>query len=63
MTCVLGGLGSVLGVLVGGLLLGVLESFGAIFFGPEHALTLSFTVLIIFLLFRPSGLMGKRAFV
>jgi branched-chain amino acid transport system permease protein len=48
---------------LGGLLLGVLESFGAIFFGPEHALTLSFSVLIIFLLFRPSGLMGKRGFV
>jgi len=45
------------------LLLGVLESFGAIFFGPEHALTLSFSVLIVFLLFRPSGLMGKRGFV
>jgi branched-chain amino acid transport system permease protein len=44
---------------LGGLLLGVLESFGARFFGPEHALTLSF----IFLLFRPSGLMGKRGFV
>jgi branched-chain amino acid transport system permease protein len=63
VTCVLGGLGSVSGVLVGGLLLGVLESFGAIFFGPEHALTLSFSVLIVFLLFRPSGLMGKRGFV
>jgi branched-chain amino acid transport system permease protein len=63
VTCVLGGLGSVSGVLVGGLVLGVLESFGAIFFGPEHALTLSFTVLIILLIFRPSGIMGKRGFV
>ena len=63
VTCVLGGLGSVSGVLIGGLVLGVLESFGAIFFGPEHALTLSFTVLIILLIFRPSGIMGKRGFV
>jgi branched-chain amino acid transport system permease protein len=63
VTCVLGGLGSVSGVLVGGLVLGVLESFGAIFFGPEHGLTLSFSVLVILLIFRPSGIMGKRGFV
>lgn len=61
--CVLGGLGSVTGVLVGGLLLGVIESFGALFFGPEHSLTLSFTVLILLLIFRPNGVMGKRGFV
>jgi branched-chain amino acid transport system permease protein len=61
--CVLGGLGSVSGALVGGLVLGILESFGALFFGPEHSLTLSFTVLILFLLVRPNGIMGKRGFV
>lgn len=61
--CVLGGLGSVSGVLVGGLTLGVLESFGALFFGPEHSLTLSFTVLILLLIVRPSGILGKRGFV
>jgi branched-chain amino acid transport system permease protein len=63
VTCVLGGLGSVTGVLVGGLVLGVLESFGAIFFGPEYALTLSFSALVLLLIFRPSGIMGKRGFV
>lgn len=61
--CVLGGLGSVTGVLVGGLMLGIIESFGALFFGPEHSLTLSFTVLILLLIFRPNGIMGKRGFV
>jgi len=61
--CVLGGLGSVSGALVGGLVLGILESFGALFFGPEHSLTLSFTVLILLLIFRPNGIMGKRGFV
>lgn len=61
--CVLGGLGSVSGVLVGGLALGILESFGALFFGPENSLTLSFTVLVLLLIFRPSGIMGKRGFV
>jgi branched-chain amino acid transport system permease protein len=61
--CVLGGLGSVSGALVGGLALGILESFGALFFGPEHSLTLSFSVLILLLIFRPNGIMGKRGFV
>jgi branched-chain amino acid transport system permease protein len=61
--CVLGGLGSVTGVLIGGLLLGIIESFGALFFGPENSLTLSFTVLILLLIFRPAGIMGKRGFV
>lgn len=60
---VLGGLGSVSGVLVGGLALGILESFGALFFGPENSLTLSFTVLVLLLILRPSGIMGKRGFV
>jgi len=60
--CVLGGLGSVSGAMVGGLALGVLESFGALAFGPEHAVTLSFIILILFLLFRPTGIMGKRGY-
>ncbi len=60
--CVLGGLGSVPGAIVGGLALGVIESFGAIWFGPEHAVTISFTLLILILIFRPAGLIGKRGF-
>ncbi len=60
--CVMGGLGSVPGLLVGGLALGVLESVGAVFFGPEHSLTLSFTVLILLLVLRPQGIMGRRGF-
>jgi branched-chain amino acid transport system permease protein len=60
--CVLGGLGSVPGVLVGGFVLGLVESFGAMLFGSEHSLTISFGLLILLLLFRPTGLMGTRAF-
>lgn len=61
--CILGGLGSVTGVLVGGIALGVIESFGAYIFGPEHSLTISFTLLVLLLIFRPTGLLGKRGFV
>ncbi len=60
--CVLGGLGSVPGAVAGGLFLGLLESFGSLALGPEHGTALSFAVLIVFLLVRPQGLLGKRGF-
>ncbi len=62
VVCVLGGLGSVPGAVLGGLVLGVVESFGAMAFGPEHAVTLSFGLLILFLIFRPQGLIGRKGF-
>jgi branched-chain amino acid transport system permease protein len=60
--CVLGGLGSVGGAMIGGLALGVIESFSALFFGAEHALTVSFVLLIVVLLVRPTGLLGRRGY-
>lgn len=60
--CVLGGLGSVAGAMVGGLVLGVVESFGGLIFGPEHAMTISFCLLILLLIFRPTGIMGKKGY-
>jgi branched-chain amino acid transport system permease protein len=60
--CVLGGLGSIGGAMVGGLALGVIESFSALLFGPEHALTVSFVLLVVLLLVRPTGLMGRRGY-
>jgi branched-chain amino acid transport system permease protein len=60
--CVLGGLGSVPGAMIGGLALGIVESFGALWFGPEHAVTLSFTLLIVILLVRPEGLLGRKGY-
>jgi len=62
VVCVLGGLGSVPGAVLGGLLLGLVESFGAWAIGPEHAVTLSFALLIAFLIARPQGLLGRQGF-
>ncbi len=62
VVCVLGGLGSVPGAMVGGLVLGVLESFCAYWFGPERAVTLSFALLLVLLFVRPNGLMGRRGY-
>jgi branched-chain amino acid transport system permease protein len=60
--CVLGGLGSVPGAMIGGLALGVVESFGGLWFGPEHATTLSFVLLIAMLIVRPTGLLGRKGY-
>jgi branched-chain amino acid transport system permease protein len=62
VVCVLGGLGSVPGAVLGGLFLGITESIGAVVFGPEHSVTLSFALLIVFLIFRPHVLMGKKGY-
>jgi branched-chain amino acid transport system permease protein len=62
VVCVLGGLGSVSGALAGGLLLALVEGVGATFLGPSLATTLSFVLLIAFLVVRPQGLVGRRGF-
>jgi branched-chain amino acid transport system permease protein len=60
--CIIGGLGSMPGVLAGGIVLGLTESFGASLFGSEHSLTISFALLLLLLIVRPTGLFGKKAF-
>jgi len=62
VVCVLGGLGSVSGALVGGLFLALIEGVGTTFLGPDHATTLSFVLLIVFLIVRPQGLLGRKGF-
>jgi branched-chain amino acid transport system permease protein len=57
--CVLGGLGSIPGTLVGAMMLGVLESFTSTFYGPSWAPAVGFGVLLLVLGFRPSGLFGR----
>ena len=57
--CVLGGLGSLAGTLIGAMLLGVAESFTATFYGPSWAPAVSFGLLLLTLAFRPSGIMGR----
>jgi len=57
--CVLGGLGSLSGTLVGAMMLGIIESFTSTFYGPSWSPTASFGVLLLTLALRPAGLLGR----
>jgi branched-chain amino acid transport system permease protein len=64
---VFGGIGKIPGAMLGGVLLGLIEVFGAAFlgaltggvFGSEYKDVLAFAILILILIFKPSGLLGK----
>jgi branched-chain amino acid transport system permease protein len=58
---ILGGLGSLAGALLGGLLVGVSEGLAAYFFAPSMKSMFSFGLLILVLLLRPQGLLGQRS--
>ena len=60
MIVVLGGLGSIPGALVGGLIFGLVETVGAQFMNTTSASMLSFLLFIIILFIRPRGLLGKE---
>jgi branched-chain amino acid transport system permease protein len=65
---VLGGIGNIAGAMLGGVLLGVIESLAAGYIGPltggflgsHYQDVFAFLVLIMVLVFRPSGLLGER---
>jgi branched-chain amino acid transport system permease protein len=56
---VLGGMGSMTGALVGGLLIGVVEAFSGFYLAPALKEVVYFLVFILILVFKPSGLLGK----
>jgi branched-chain amino acid transport system permease protein len=62
VVCVIGGLGSVPGALVGGVVLGLIESFSGQFFGPQHALTVGFALMLVILVLKPTGLTGIKGY-
>ncbi|HKJ58330.1 MAG TPA: branched-chain amino acid ABC transporter permease, partial [Halobacteriales archaeon] len=56
---VMGGLGSIVGALVGGILLGLIEHVGSSVWSASIADAIGFTALVLFLLVRPYGLFGE----
>jgi len=57
---IVGGLGSMTGALLGGVLIGVSEALAGLFIAPSAKSMVSFGLLILVLLFRPQGLLGRR---
>ncbi len=60
VVAILGGLGSTMGAFVGGIALGLAEQIGSFFFSSAYQEAIGFIVLVLVLIFRPQGIMGKR---
>ena len=58
---VLGGMGSFIGALVGGFLIGVTEQLGRLYLGESMGVITISVIFILVLLFRPTGLFGQRS--
>jgi branched-chain amino acid transport system permease protein len=56
-----GGLGSMAGALLGGLLIGVTEAVAGLLFTPSAKSMFAFAILVLVLLFRPQGILGRRS--
>lgn len=57
---IIGGFGDVAGAIIGGLALGVIETFGAAYISVPYKDGFAFLVLVAFLIFRPQGIFGER---
>jgi len=60
---VLGGIGNLLGAVVGGIFIGIIQAFNDGFphgFGQEWSQSVVFTILILLMVFKPEGLFGTR---
>ncbi|HEY8370568.1 MAG TPA: branched-chain amino acid ABC transporter permease [Thermodesulfobacteriota bacterium] len=57
---VLGGIGNIPGAMLGGMLLGLIEAFGAGYISSEYKDVFAFSILVLVLIFRPAGLLGEQ---
>lgn len=60
VAAVLGGIGNIPGTMVGGVILGLAESLGAVVISAKYKDAFSFIILIVVLIFKPTGLFGKK---
>ena len=57
---VLGGFSNLFGVILGGLILGIIEKLVGVFISPDYQLSIILILIILVLLFKPSGLFAKE---
>jgi branched-chain amino acid transport system permease protein len=62
LVAILGGLGSIPGILLGGLVVGMAETLGSVLIAPVYRLFVSFVLLVVILILRPTGLLGGAFF-
>ena len=60
IAAVLGGIGSIPGAMLGGILLGIIESLSKAYISTELSDAIVFGILILVLIIRPAGLLGKN---
>ncbi len=60
IAAILGGIGNIPGAMLGGMLLGIIETLGAGYMSPQWKDVIAYLILILILIFRPTGLLGER---
>jgi branched-chain amino acid transport system permease protein len=60
IAAILGGIGNIPGAMLGGLILGITESLGAVYLGSQWKDVIAFGLLALILIVRPTGLLGER---
>lgn len=60
IAAILGGIGNIPGAMLGGMLLGIVETFAAGYISPQWKDVIAYVILIFILIFRPTGLLGER---
>jgi branched-chain amino acid transport system permease protein len=60
IAAILGGIGNIPGAMLGGMLLGIIETLGSGYLSPQWKDVIAYAILILILIFRPTGLLGER---
>jgi branched-chain amino acid transport system permease protein len=60
IAAILGGIGNIPGAMLGGIILGVVESMGAVYLGSQWKDVIAYVILILILVVRPTGILGER---
>jgi len=60
ISAILGGIGNIPGAMLGGMILGIIETLGAGYVSPQWKDVIAYAILILILIFRPTGLLGER---